>query len=354
MRILAVDDDENIRELLSASIAAETSHKIYTVPSAHKALAATRWDQQKFDCFLLDIQMPGMDGIELCRRLREQEAYRDTPILMLTAMAQKKFVDRAFEAGATDYISKPFEFLELFSRLKNAERLIEEQTRANRRRAEVTTLKNDLARSFEHSLSEPVEILGVERMVGYVSFENYLLQLSRMRMMLTSVLAIKILNVEKVFRNTSRLDFRNLLTDISKLAVDIYGEESDLVTYRGNGVFAIATSSRKPFSQFELEKMINRRIRDLPSAHAAGPTIQVCAGEPVSLISLTRAGSLTSLQNAVARAEARSDSYHNILQMSARVARHGGISTAENEDDRKIYEALLKQEMQDRKVAANS
>ncbi|MDC0739427.1 response regulator [Cognatishimia sp. SS12] len=353
MRILAVDDDENIRELLSASIAAETSHYITTVPSAQKALAVAGHVDPEFDCFLLDIQMPGMDGIELCQRLRQMSAYQKTPILMLTAMAQKKFVDRAFQAGATDYISKPFEFLELFSRLKNAERLIEEQSQTQRRRAEINSLKHDLARSVEHSLSEPVEILGIERVVGYVSFENYLLQLSRMRMLLTSVLAIKILNVEKIFRNMSRVEFRTLLGDISQLLAQDYGSDGDLVTYRGNGVFAIASSSRKPFSQFELEKALNRKLRDLRSVQDAEHPIQICAGEPVSLISLTRAGSLTSLQNAVARVEARSDSYHKILKMSA-TRRSLEAANTQDMQDRHIYETLLKQEIEDRKSVANS
>ncbi|MGH1466652.1 MAG: response regulator [Cognatishimia sp.] len=348
MRILAVDDDENIRELLTASIGAETDHVIWTASSGAEALSACANSPSKFDCFLLDIQMPEMDGIELCQRLRQLNDYEDTPILMLTAMAQKKFIDQAFLAGATDYITKPFELLELVSRLQNAERLIAEQQRVARRHAEISALKHDLNRSFEHSLSEPVEILGIERLVGYVSFENYLLQLSRMKMLMTSVFAIKILNVEKVFRNMSRIGFRQMLTEIGQQLTELYGEHSELVTYRGNGVFACATSSRKPFSQFELEKTLNRKMRDMTATRLAGVTVQVCAGEPVSLISLTRAGSLTSLQNAVARAEARSVSYHEILQMSSRVLKADGTSTAA---DRKMYEALLKAEMGDNKVA---
>ncbi|GAA6209875.1 hypothetical protein NBRC116601_31680 [Cognatishimia sp. WU-CL00825] len=348
MRILAVDDDENIRELLATSIEAETDHVIWTASSGIEALSACASSPSKFDCFLLDIQMPEMDGIELCERLRHHKDYEDTPILMLTAMAQKKFVDKAFLAGATDYITKPFEFLELTSRLQNAERLIQQQARMQRRYEEISNLKSDLNRSFEHSLSEPVEILGIERLVGYVSFENYLLQLSRMKMLMTSVFAIKILNVEKVFRNISRIGFRQLLTEIGQQLTELYGEHSDLVTYRGNGVFACATSSRKPFSQFELEKTLNRKVRDMTATRISGVTVQICAGEPVSLISLTRAGSLTSLQNAVARAEARSVSYHEILQMSARVLKADGTST---QADRETYAALLKAEMRDDKVA---
>ncbi|SHH79525.1 response regulator [Cognatishimia maritima] len=353
MRILAVDDDQDIRDLLSTAISAETDHKVWTAETGKDALDIIKTARQPFDCFLLDIQMPEMDGIELCSALRGMSEYSQTPILMLTAMQQKKFVDRAFKAGATDYISKPFEFLELFSRLNVAEQIVEARERTARRKAELLALKDDLARSYEHSLSEPVEILGVERIVGYVSFENYLLQLSRMKMLTTSVFALKILNVEKVFRNLSRSAFRTLLSDIAQLLGQTYSAESDLITYRGNGVFACATSSRRSFSQFELEKALNKKIRDLAATRMAGVTVQICSGEPVSLISLTRAGTLSSLQNAVSRAEARADSYSEILHMSSRLvnktARAQGMQR-----ERQAYQSLLNDAIQEKDLLKTS
>jgi len=353
MRILAVDDDDNIRDLLSTAITAETPHKVWTAQTGMDALDIVNAAQQPFDCFLLDIQMPEMDGIQLCQALREMPEYRHTPILMLTAMQQKKFVDRAFKAGATDYISKPFEFLELFSRLNVAAQIVDARARNASRKAELLALKDDLARSFEHSLSEPVEILGVERIVGYVSFENYLLQLSRMKMLTTSVFALKILNVEKVFRNLPRASFRHLLGDISQLLGETYGEEGDLITYRGNGVFAIATSSRRSFSQFELEKSLNKKIRTLAASRMAGVTVQICSGEPVSLISFTRAGTLSSLQNAVARAEARASSYSEILHMSSRFVQNKNRD-AGMQRERQAYQTILKETAAERKLLSGS
>lgn len=354
MHILAVDDDENIRDLLSTAISAETPHKVWTAQTGLDALDVVNAAEQPFDCFLLDIQMPEMDGIQLCHALREMPDYRHAPILMLTAMQQKKFVDRAFKAGATDYISKPFEFLELFSRLNVAEQIVEARARNARRKVELMALKDDLARSFEHSLSEPVEILGVERIVGYVSFENYLLQLGRMKMLTTSVFALKMLNVEKVFRNLPRASFRHLLADIGQLLGEAYNDESDLITYRGNGVFAVATSSRRSFSQFELEKSLNRKIRNLAASRMAGVTVQICSGEPVSLISLTRAGALSSLQNAVARAEARAESYSEILHMSSRLIHTKDNRSAGMQRERQAYQSLLKETAGERELLSNN
>lgn len=348
MRILAVDDDENIRDLLSTAIAAETPHQVWTAKSGKDALDIINAAQIPFECILLDIQMPEMDGIELCRILRALPDYQHTPVLMLTAMQQKKFVDHAFQAGATDYITKPFEFLELFSRLNVAEKIVQARERSDHRKAEIVALKDDLARSFEHSLGEPIEILGVERMVGYVSFENYMLQMSRMKMLTSSVFAVKILNVSKVFRNLPRIAFRNLLADIAQLLGHAYDGESDLITYRGNGVFACVTSSTRNFSQYELEKSLNKKIRDVAASRMSGVTVQVCSGEPVSLISLTRAGTLTSLQNAISRAEARADSYSEILQMSSRVMRTKDGSSLG--DERQAYQSLLREAVQEKEL----
>ncbi len=68
--------------------------------------------------FVLDIRMPGMDGIELLKRLRESRQYADTPILMLTSMGREEDIVRAFKLGASDYLTKPFSPVELLARVQ--------------------------------------------------------------------------------------------------------------------------------------------------------------------------------------------------------------------------------------------
>jgi diguanylate cyclase (GGDEF)-like protein len=68
--------------------------------------------------FVLDIRMPGMDGIELLKRLRESEPYAQTPILMLTSMGREEDIVRAFKLGASDYLTKPFSPVELLARVQ--------------------------------------------------------------------------------------------------------------------------------------------------------------------------------------------------------------------------------------------
>ena len=87
----------------------------------HRANGAEALDlafENDISLFVLDIRMPGMDGIELLKRLRESERYAQTPILMLTSMGREEDIVRAFKLGASDYLTKPFSPVELLARVQ--------------------------------------------------------------------------------------------------------------------------------------------------------------------------------------------------------------------------------------------
>ena len=111
-RLLVVDDDPHILELVSHFLTA-AGHEVMTAGTGHGALEmATR---QKFDLVVLDVLLPGVDGREVCRRLRRDGA---VPVLMLTALGEIHHKLQGFEAGADDYLAKPFEPVELVARVK--------------------------------------------------------------------------------------------------------------------------------------------------------------------------------------------------------------------------------------------
>jgi DNA-binding response OmpR family regulator len=114
--ILAADDEDDILEL----IAFRLEHSGYTVVQAHdgaEALELARSSQP--DLAVLDVMMPKMDGFELTRRLREDEATSRMPIILLTARTQEADIQRGFDAGADDYIRKPFSPQELRARVQS-------------------------------------------------------------------------------------------------------------------------------------------------------------------------------------------------------------------------------------------
>src|SRR6185436_17616312 len=70
------------------------------------------------DLILLDVLMPGMDGLEVCRKIRENPAWNDIPIIFLSAADDKDLIVRALEAGGVDYVTKPFNHREMLSRVR--------------------------------------------------------------------------------------------------------------------------------------------------------------------------------------------------------------------------------------------
>jgi len=115
-RVLIVDDDPDIVRLVSYNL----SHAGFEVQTASTGRAALELVQkQPPDLIVLDVMLPDVDGLEVCRNLRQNASFRRIPILMLTARGEE--IDRVvgFELGADDYVSKPFSPRELVLRVKS-------------------------------------------------------------------------------------------------------------------------------------------------------------------------------------------------------------------------------------------
>jgi two-component system, OmpR family, response regulator MprA len=112
-RVLIADDDRAIRESLARALELE-GYDVATVVDGVEALTRVRRDS--FDALVVDVMMPGVDGLAVCRVLRA-EGDR-TPVLMLTARVETPDRVAGLDAGADDYLPKPFELDELFARLR--------------------------------------------------------------------------------------------------------------------------------------------------------------------------------------------------------------------------------------------
>lgn len=115
MNILVTEDDP-VNMMLIKGILAPLGHQITTAVNGSDAMEKIK--DMIFDVFLLDVMMPDIDGLTLTRTLRQDPRHRDTPILLITALSSKNDLMKGFEAGATDYVSKPFHATELLYRVK--------------------------------------------------------------------------------------------------------------------------------------------------------------------------------------------------------------------------------------------
>jgi len=113
-RILLVDDEQSIQTLLSYPLRKD-GYEVVQATNGRQALA--RFDEGPFDLVVLDVMMPQLDGLEVCRRLRARST---VPIIMLTAKAEEVDKVIGLELGADDYITKPFSMREFRSRVRAA------------------------------------------------------------------------------------------------------------------------------------------------------------------------------------------------------------------------------------------
>jgi two-component system OmpR family response regulator/two-component system alkaline phosphatase synthesis response regulator PhoP len=113
--VLVVEDEPNIRELVCMHLGLE-GYTCDGVSDGREALKRT--EAQPFDLLVLDVMIPGLDGLSLCRAVRNGRTNRDVPILMLTARREESEKVVGLESGADDYLTKPFGVRELVARVR--------------------------------------------------------------------------------------------------------------------------------------------------------------------------------------------------------------------------------------------
>jgi DNA-binding response OmpR family regulator len=160
-RILLVDDEQSIQTLLSFPLRKD-GYEVVQATDGREALA--RFSESAFDLVVLDVMLPRVDGLEVCRRMRARSS---VPIIMLTAKAEEIDKVLGLELGADDYITKPFSMREFRSRVKAALRrasMARREPSAGEEPLEVHELRIDPAK-------RAVEVRGALVQTTYVEFE---------------------------------------------------------------------------------------------------------------------------------------------------------------------------------------
>jgi len=154
--ILVVDDEPRNRELLHDLLAVNG----YDVIDAENGIAALKAvDSQEFDVILLDVKMPGLDGLEVCRRLKANQATAPIPVFMVTALTDREQRDLGIEAGANDYLTKPIDRRDVLLRVRNAvyaKRLYDKVQQDLTKLQELEVLQDNLTHMIVHDMRSPL------------------------------------------------------------------------------------------------------------------------------------------------------------------------------------------------------
>ncbi|PUU89154.1 MAG: response regulator receiver modulated diguanylate cyclase [Halanaerobium sp.] len=148
INILVVDDDRDIKLLLESylkKLEVDRIHFTETAAETYEFLnLKDKNNEAKIDLIILDIILEDEDGIAICKKIKSSETYQEIPVIMVTAQKASKFLKRAFEAGAFDFIKKPINKIEFMARINSAIKLRKEMKKRIKREEELLKISAKL------------------------------------------------------------------------------------------------------------------------------------------------------------------------------------------------------------------
>lgn len=272
MRILAVDDDPLMLDVLGVALEENGFDDITFAATAEDALELIEVAKVPYDVFLLDIMLPEISGIEVCAKLRTLDRYRATPVVMITASRARDMMKRAFEAGATDFVNKPFDPLELVTRIRLAAMLNDSQ---QRERDNVAALEK-FARLADVSFDEPFDLQVRPCVKRFLSLENEFLRRGDSRLPV-SLFSVQIDNALGLFRGRKPAQFRAVVEAVSQALSDVVDPRNCYYAYAGRGTIFLVAHEAATFNQTDLQRRVKHALDGHWDEHMTGvskaPTI---------------------------------------------------------------------------------
>ncbi|WP_166434072.1 response regulator [Roseovarius spongiae] len=309
---MAVDDDSISLSLLQECLAEGGYEHTTMISHPAEVLTSLTGTAIPYDCILLDIEMPGKDGIQLCAEIRQLPGYRNIPILMITKRNDHASVKKAFASGATDYITKPFEFFEVLTRIRVAERLVQERQAAlDSYLAIRSDQDNDSANSDGSSITSPsvheVAAIGSDQFLSLSTFQNYLERMVQQRGSKIDLIAVKVRQIGMIFENTSAAEFLDFLKEVAKAAVAGFGDDDMFIAHGGNGIFLCARQDGERYQSSAKESDLMKRIARyrLPAPITGKVSVEIVVGPPLPLSATSNLNFRRAVKAAIARMEKR-------------------------------------------------
>lgn len=313
MRILCVDDDPVILELLSEVLRVIGLTNIDFCLSVDEALAKVNAAQVPYDCFLFDIQMPDRDGIELVSLVRGMPDYARSPILMITAMSDRVHIDRAFAAGATDYITKPFELGEIHARLRLIETLVLERKQMDDRNP-VPVAGRSLLVVAPADVDEMLTLSDIDGFIQFLALQNYLLTLSQLNLIGMCSVGVTVPNLERTFQGGSAYEYKSAVTDYAEAISESLKPHKFLAAHAGGEGFVFVLENGNEFRSDDFEILLRDTIESMELYRSDGRPLSLrpFVGEPIPLQLKTSKNVAGSLALALTNARIAVASAHEL------------------------------------------
>ncbi|WP_416879638.1 response regulator, partial [Litorimonas sp.] len=269
MRILAVEDNKDLRHLLGVYLEAQDHEYVRTAASGADALTIIKDTPVPFDCFLLDIQMPEMSGIELITYIRQIPGYEFVPIIMLTGVKNSDSIAKAFVAGAWDYIVKPFEFFELETRIHGAELRNAEFIRHIKRPHESPSReKYEVLQKI--ALERPMTPADLSKsgLVTEEAFGNYIMRMQSEFGGDTTVAVIAVQNFTQLMASFSEPQRHQYTVKLAVAISEALKPMGLMLTYRSNGIFAAALLDAEMQTNSSMDKAVAKAVASVELENA--------------------------------------------------------------------------------------
>lgn len=268
-RILIVDDDESLGAAVSLVFQAGRFAEVVHTTSAEDAYALLGLDddcddcEPRFDVILLDLMMPGVDGIEACARIRTTRCYRDVPILMFSGMNEIESLNQAFLAGANDFLSKPVKNVELLARVRSAMQLKRELDRRRAREAELLrTARKDMP-TIANLIDDDTGIPGKE---GFAVAMRRAIENDRAY----GLLALRLADVPGLRREAGEAAAHDLISRAAAVIMSIPAPLGWLLFSHGDGLFMVAARNATTQQVSLLGRQIQAAVALLPLPQREG------------------------------------------------------------------------------------
>lgn len=256
-RILIVDDNPQNLQVLGRLL----QEKNYEIEFATNGKAALEWlESQQFDLILLDINMPEMDGFEVCQEIRKNEKLNKVPVIFLSADSDRESILKGFELGAQDYVTKPFDSRELIVRVKTH-----------------LSLKNSLEKleSVNRVLEEKVKERTLQLSIANENLESMNLKLTEL--------------------DNAKADFLNLIsheirTPLNGILLPVELLKDPVTEDELKELVEILDSSVKRLEKFSLNALLITRLKTKPEVSKE----KVDLDEVISEVTREEDGSLTA------------------------------------------------------------